>query len=364
MTIRNGWFALLGDLSGYPYNATIVKGGTVLLNVTSPGGTLPADLQITCVASDPNGNVVAQLTVPLTALQMSVDLNAVINTTWEYSLYCYIQSASISSDIQLAWVNVAGILGANLYDPGTTVALALPAISTAGFITLLVNDASSGNPISGATFNIALWDATMLAQLEAAGAETISAQILVGSVATDSEGILTIQMDDPYIAADSLSLFAIYAGGGGSDYAVDSVASFTFSGQQLSSSTATEPISLTYSLPLASGVSAGPDTITFNFVEEDGETPYTGPTYLAIGPIQGNPTYFFQGNGAITSPYDPAWEGETVYFGWGAGANSTGANLYGSNGMDQTLAGWGVTDAAAEAGIAVVNINIVKNSGD
>ncbi len=122
---------MLGDLSGFPYNALIVKGGTVTVAVTDPkGNPLQCPLFVTVI--DPNGNQIAEaIGSTLSTGTGVVQLNVALNVSYTYHVYvgCLVPGNAddpVGLVIGSAQLNV---LGSALYT-GIPVAIATNAWST------------------------------------------------------------------------------------------------------------------------------------------------------------------------------------------------------------------------------------------
>lgn len=194
-TVRDGWFNILGDLTGFPYNAVIVQGGTVDLILT---GTIPPAGSIISVdLTDPNGKlIVSGLQFPYAGEDMVLLLNATMNVTLQYTLTVTLvfpnvaaggSPPSIAADID--------IQGSALYS-GYTLTINVPPYATSYLERFRILN-TDGTAAVGATVQVQTRD-----NIDPG----VYGSIAGGSAVTDAEGSVTFQgtsffaLDDTYTA--------------------------------------------------------------------------------------------------------------------------------------------------------------------
>jgi len=193
-TVRDGWFALLGDLSGYPYNATIVQGVTVQVQFGPP-----TQLQMGVRITGPDGvQLVNELAsqVTATALGLATEYQPVsINVTVEYSVIVFgFLPPSKYATLGPSWIiSQQTVLGKDLHK-GISVAAQIPSVATSGSLKITAED-SSGNVLSGHAVSLIVLDVN-----QSGGGPPL----LEASGTTDSSGNITFSGPADFFLADTL----------------------------------------------------------------------------------------------------------------------------------------------------------------
>jgi hypothetical protein len=189
-TIRDGWFAFLGDLSGFPYNVTIVVGGLVTVQIAPPkSGSLPAGAQVQLTVTDQTTQQgVYQGTTTLDANGSALfSMNTTLNTTHQYTVVVLEQVATSIGTETFPIGPDQTVLGQTLYSPGVTFdGTWLDVLES---VSIVLTFTADGKPVSGAPFELLLYDLNAGAYIGPSGIE--GPAIYDQAEASNAEGVAT-----------------------------------------------------------------------------------------------------------------------------------------------------------------------------
>ncbi len=198
--VRSKFQLMMGDLSGWAYNALIVKGGVVDVTFEpSPGQTLPYILQVAVTMTDPNGNVILQQ-IASNALATAVngiavdELTTTMNTSYQYQVEVVGYGPPTPySATGPSWVIDNGTYtGAQIY-AGLNLTATVPDLAYEGRVTVSVR--SSSGPVTNAPVTIAVIDVTT-------GGGIGLGATMGGSTLTDTTGQATFAQSTSFVAGD------------------------------------------------------------------------------------------------------------------------------------------------------------------
>jgi hypothetical protein len=251
-SVRSGFQTMMGALDGYPYNALIVQGGSVLLSFPS-GSVLPAGMIVTATLADASGNPVpcpeaVALPVPASG-PVAISLGATMNVSYEYTLTVTGQIAGPPNDpVPSSWTVLTDTDTGNDLYAGLTLTGVVEKVAPSGSAS--VTFLSGGMPLTAASVFLRLVNAS-------SGATFAS-----GSPRTDGNGVATLAESWPFLVPDSFYLqWSFVTGGEGSG-------SVSLSGSQLASG-----FSTTVDVAAPGGAAAGTaGTVFFTVKNSKGET--------------------------------------------------------------------------------------------
>jgi len=200
--VRNGFFSLLGDLSGFPYNSLIVQGGSVLVTCLGPDGSPAAGVEIQGFVVGPQG----QTGVTVTGTSGSdgtilLELNATMNITYPYS----VTVQALLEDGTPYGLTTIETTGNQVYG-GIAATLNLAQVASGGSVAVFVYDASGG--VAGARVAVTVSGGPAV--------EGGQAAIATGEVTTNSKGnaLFAIPSTVQYLAGDTYNVLLSITGGG------------------------------------------------------------------------------------------------------------------------------------------------------
>ena len=341
--IRAKFQLMMGDLSGWAYNSLIVKGGTVQLQVL-PGTNpiLPSGAWVVVgpmygpsgdtinVGNSPNQAPAFQL--PASGA-LTLYLDAVMNVTYQYTLNLSIRSGSTLSDP--AYETVTLMDTGNVLYGGIPETITLPPLVYGGRITVHVTKA--GTPASGILITFAVVDTT--------AAETLT----WGTAMSLADGDAVYDFTTAFPADDAMTISIQYNLPEGPKTSLNTTGAVLGDG-------------VTLSLDIGGETTKGSaNSVLFQLQNSNG-TAWTGggQVIVGLGPnVNGGQVYITAPNSSAVVAIQPAWLGQRIVYGWGAGSNGTGGSQYGSIGMDQVLT---ASSADISDGTAVQVINVQDQS--